>query len=244
MNRDEAKYLLRAYPVGGQGSDDPQFREALEMAGRDPVLAEWFAREQALDGRLSERFRAFPVPPDLKAQLLAARKVIRHRAGWRRPAWAAAAAGIMLAAALGAGLLRQAGRSPFVDFRSYVADTTAKLDHLDLLSSNVTEVRKWLQNKGAPGDFIFPAGLSGKPSIGCRVFGWRGQNVSLVCFRIEGGHEVHLFVVDRHRLREAPGAAPPTFAVAGGIATASWSHDRRVYVLATDGSEEDLRRLL
>src|SRR6476646_10606351 len=110
MNRDEAKFILRAYHLGGQDADDPQFREALGMARSDPVLAEWFAREQALDTRLSEKVRAFPVPPDLRGQLLAARKVIPLQVWWRRPAWmVAAAACAVLVAAFAVFVLRPSG---------------------------------------------------------------------------------------------------------------------------------------
>ena len=222
MNRDEAKFILRACHLGGKDADDPQFRDALEMVKRDPVLAEWFAREQALDSRLSEKFRVFPVPADLKGQLLAARKVMPSRAWWRRPAWIAAAACIVLAAVLTILLLRPAAKPNFAEFRSYVADTTAKLDDLDLMSRDMTELRQWLQNRGAPGDFIIPSRLNGKSSIGCRVFDWRGQHVSLVCFNLENGHEVHLFVIDRATLRDAPAETPPYFAMmSGGISTAS-----------------------
>ncbi|HXT40120.1 MAG TPA: hypothetical protein VN887_08860 [Candidatus Angelobacter sp.] len=245
MNRDEAKYILRAYHLGGQDADDPQFQEALGMVKSDPVLAKWFAHEQALDIRLSEKIRAFPVPPDLRTQLLAARKVIPLHVWWRPPAWiAVAAACAALMAAFTVFLLRPSGNRQFAEFRSYVADTTAKLDHLDLMSNDVDEVRRWLRDRSAPDDFVTPASLNGRPRIGCRVFEWKGQHVSLVCFRIEGGREAHLFVVDRATLRGAPNGTMPEFAMMDGIATASWSKDRRTYVLATDAGEEELKRLL
>ncbi|MCI0541761.1 MAG: hypothetical protein L0Z50_41720, partial [Verrucomicrobiales bacterium] len=66
MNREEAKYLLRAYRVSGQDASDPQFREALEMLKIDPELARWFAQEQAVDRKLAEKIGSFPVPTDLK----------------------------------------------------------------------------------------------------------------------------------------------------------------------------------
>ena len=245
MNRDEAKYILRAHHLGGQDAGDPQFHEALEMLKGDPALAAWFAQEQAIDTRLSEKFRSFPVPPDLSAQLLAARKVIRLPKWWQRPAWIGAAACIVLLAALAPMLLRSPQKLPFAEFRSYVADTTARLDHLDVLSTNLVEVRQWLQDRSAPGDFIVPGGLSGQPSIGCRRFEWKGQLVSLVCFRLENHGEVHLFVINRSGLRDAPVGASPAFAMnASGITTASWSNDRRVYVLASNQVEKELRRLL
>ncbi len=245
MNRDEAKYILCAYHLGGQDSDDPQFREALEMLKRDLVLAEWFEREQLLDTRLSEKFRSFPVPPDLKAQLLAARKVVSFPVWWKRPAWITAAAAC---AALLATLVRLLTSSPsekqFVEFRSFAADAAAKLDHLDLSSRDLAEVRQWLQNRSAPSDFTLPTSLNGSPSLGCRMFEWKGQKVSLVCFELENRHVVHLFVMDRAVLRDVPAGGVPQFAVMSGITTASWSNDKCVYVLASHSDKQELKRLL
>jgi len=245
MNRAEAKYILCAYHLGGQDADDPQFRDALEMVKHDPALAGWFAQEQAADTRLSEKFQDFPVPSNLQAQLLAARKVIPLRAWWQRPVWiVAAAACAIVVATCAALLLGRPEESQFAAFRSYVADTTRKLDHLDLRSKDVAEVRRWLQQRSAPGSFTLPANLSGRPSIGCRIFDWNGETVSLVCFELEGGQAVHLFVMDRHGVRGAPNATTPQFAVKNGIATAAWTSDQCVFVLASNAGEPTLRQLL
>jgi len=245
MNRDEAKFMLCACPPGGVQADDPQLREALEMLERDPVLAEWFAQEQALDSRLSGKLRAFPVPPDLKAQLLAARKFVPLRPWWQRRGWLAAAACLLLAATLAVLFLGPAREPQFAEFQDYVADTTATLDHLDLASHDLAELRQWLQHRGAPNDFVLPASLSGRPSIGCRIFDWRGREVSLVCFRIGESHEVHLFVIDASKLRNVPAGTTPQYAkLDHGISAAAWSNGRHSYVLATDAGEEALKRLL
>ena len=245
MNRDEAQFILRACPPDGVHADDPKLRKALDMMEHDPVLAGWFAQEQALDTRLSGKLRAFPVPPDLKGQLLAARGVMPLRPWWRRREWLAAAACVLLAATLAVLLFRPAGEPQFAQFQDYVADTTATLEYLDLASHDVTELRHWLQNRGAPSDFVLPASFSERPSIGCRIFKWKGRPVSLVCFRIGEGHEVHLFVMDGAQLRNTPASDIPQFARKDhGISTAAWRNDRTVYVLATNASEEALRRLL
>src|ERR1051326_1557407 len=87
MNRDEARYILRAYQVGGDDASDPQFREALEMMKLDPELQEWFRQEEALDAVVARKLQSFPVPSDLKSQLLAARKVVDVRHWWKTPCW-------------------------------------------------------------------------------------------------------------------------------------------------------------
>ncbi len=245
MNRDEAKYILRAYHLGGQDAEDPQFQEALELSKHDPALGSWFANEQAIDSRISGKLLSFPVPPDLKTQLLAARKVVPLRPWWQHPVWLSAAACFVSVLALSAWLIYSTRQPRFADFRSYVVDTAAQLDHLDLLSTNLVEVRQWLADHHGPNDFVVPVGIKGSPSVGCREFHWKGQRVSLVCFKTDNLGTVHLFVIDRSILQNAPsGTAPELAANNKGIATAAWSSEQRVYVLAGKVDERELRRLL
>jgi len=244
MNRDEAKYILSVFHLGGQDVEDPQFREALELSKQDPVLGAWFANEQAIDARISQKFTAFPVPAELTTRLFAARKIIPARAWWQRPAWERAAACLLLVLVLSGWLLHSAGRPRFTEFRTFVADSAAQLEHLDLLSTNLAEVRQWLQERNAPSDFVVPAGIHGRPSIGCRKFSWNGRPIGLVCFKIDKVGTAHLFVMNRATLRHAPGANPEFALSNNGVATASWSKDQRIYVLAGKMDERQLRRLL
>jgi hypothetical protein len=246
MNRDEAKYILRSYHLNGWDADDPQFQHALEMLRHDPELAEWFAEEQAIDTKLSEKFLAFPVPPDLKSQVLAARKIIPLRVWWRTTRWlSSAAAAFVLVATLAVFLAVSSEKREFVEFRNYVAETAATLDHLDLHSADLVQIRGWLESHRAPEDFVLPASLNGRPSIGCRVFDWTGGKVSLICFQLENKKVAHLFVVDRSKLTKmAPGETPQFQTSVNGMATASWADDSRIYIVAMKRGEQDLKELL
>lgn len=246
MNREDAKYILQSYHLGGQDADDPQFRDALQMVKRDPELAAWFAEEQAIDAKLAEKLQSFPVPPALKVQLLAARKVVSPPAWWRRPQWiSAAAATVALLATLAVILIRSPQHREFAEFRSYVADTAATLDHLDLQTNDLHQIREWLGGHSAPDNFVIPVKFNGKPSVGCRVFQWNGQKVSLVCFELENQKVAHLFVMDRSQLTNLPGEGALQFQTArDGITTAAWSDARRIYVVAMQQGEPDLKRLL
>jgi len=62
------------------------FGYARAFAAHDPELASWFAREQALDAAIAESIHTVSPPPELRTQLLLARKVIRPRPWWRKPA--------------------------------------------------------------------------------------------------------------------------------------------------------------
>ena len=246
MNRDEAKYILRSYDLNGRDAGDPQFQEALEMLKHDPELGDWFTQEQSMDKKLSERFRVFPVPPDLKGRLLAARKIIPHRNWWQRPPLlSAAAAGLALLGVLAVLLSRTPGKRQFPEYHSYIVETAAKLDHLDIQTSDLAQIREWLGAHRAPEDFPIPGKLNGRSSVGCRVFAWNGQKVSLICFEIENKKVAHLFVMDSSVLTNSPAGGIPHFQTTGdGIATASWSDAQRIYILALEQGEQDLKRLL
>jgi hypothetical protein len=180
----------------------------------------------------------------LKAQLLAARKSFL-RVWWQRPVSLGAAACIALAATLAVFLTFSLEKKQFADFRNYVGETAAKLDHLDFKTSDLVQIRQWLVSHKAPEDFILPAKLNGRPSVGCRVFEWNGQKVSLICFKLDNKKVAHLFVIDRSAITKTPLGDTPEFQTTGnGIPTASWSDARLIYIVAMDQGEQDLKRLL
>ena len=253
MNNEEAKLILQAYRSGGQDANDPQFQEALAQAQRDPELARWFANEQALDYRISAKLdRVITPPANLKAQLLAQRKIVHPAIWWRRPAmrYALAACLALLAtvAVVWVNVIRSdelhARGEGFAGYRETVADFTAtKLHRLDFKSRDVAEVRRWLTKKDSHADLVLPAGLDGRPSLGCRVLDWGGHKVTLVCFELANRQVAHLLVVDSSTFTDAP-AETPVFGQAGAVATASWSRGGKTYVVASKGASQlDLMKL-
>lgn len=245
MNREEAKYLLRVYRVDGRDAHDPQFRKALEMLNHDPELARWFAREQALDIRLAAKFRAFPVPSDLKNQLLAARKLAPRPTGWRRPAWFSAAAAVALLIFLGALWLTTRGSRQFEQFRNAMVQASMDMEqHVSVKDLDLANARQWLAEHGGRVEFPLPAGLRDHPKVGCRIVEWRGHKVSLLCFQLNGGQHVDLFVIAEKDLPGLLRSSAPQFAMRGDVTTASWRYDGYLYVMAGQGSKADLERLL
>jgi hypothetical protein len=247
MNNEEARLILQAFRSGGQDANDLRFREALEQAQRDPQLARWFANEQALDSRISAKVKASLTPPaHLKSQLLAQRKMVRPIAGWKQPAWQlAAAACVAFLVSLGALWFVPDRSVGFVQYRNQMAEFAGhKLDRLDLMSRDVAEVRRWLAERESHGDLVLPAGLNGRPSLGCRLLDWKGHNVSLICFELENKQVAHLLVVNNAAFKDAP-TESPVFKQIGGVATVSWSRFGKTYVVASkEASQTDLMRLL
>ena len=245
MTREEAQFVLHAYRPSGEDAHDPQFEEALALVRNDPELARWFAEEQALDAVIAERIQSVPAPPDLKSQLLLARKVIRPRRWWARPAWIAAAASIALLI-LAASLLvpRRSGNADFASFRRTMIE--ASLDethHLDVWGLNANGLKQWLIKNGGHHNFVLPAGLTDKDIVGCKVLEWHRHRVTLLCL-ISGDEHVDLFVVNKSDLPGVSLSPSPHFGAEHGVTTAAWLRKDKIYFIAGNISESDLKQLL
>jgi anti-sigma factor RsiW len=246
MNREEAQFVLGAYRPNSEDAHDPQFHDALELARRDPELARWFAEQQALDRALSAKIRSRPVSPDLKAQLLLARTTARRRAAWwRQPVWLAAAAGLaVLLAVSGAWLTRGETPADFAGFRAAMAAAASDISgHADVWGLDNDGYRKWLaENRGAA-DFVLPASLADKAIAACKIVGWEGRKVTMLCLKV-GGRHVDVFVVNASELPGVRLDATPQFFAAADLTSAAWQRDGKIYLAAGAMPKADLQQLL
>lgn len=244
MNNQEAKLILGACRPRGQDAADPRAQAALEQAGRDPELAAWYAREGRLDASLGGKLREQCRPPaELKATLLAATRLARPIPWFRQPVWITTLAAMLVGAVVLFALVIT-GRSgaDYAVFRSGMAEILGSKEfRLDHTTPSAAEARQWLAERSV--DFELPSGLENKRTLGCRVLDWQGHQVSLVCFKLDGGETVHLFTIDRAALRDAP-PGQPQFAETGRYAVAGWSGGGKVYLLACSNGEEILKKVL
>ena len=245
MNREEAQFILQAYRPNSEDARDPQFAEALALARQDPVLAQWFADEQAMDAAFAAKLRARPMPSDLKSQLLLARATIAQRAWWRRPVWLAAAASIALLLALGGWRLRASrGEAQFGEFRGAMAKVALNMTaHVEAFGMDEPELKQWLtEHRGHP-DFVLPPKLAEHGVMGCKIVEWQGHRVTLLCFKFDGGH-ADIFVADAADLPGASLGSAPRFAADGPLTTATWQREGKIYLLAGNFSVDRLKQLL
>jgi len=245
MNREEAQFILHAYRPNGEDAHDPQFEEALAFVRNDPELAHWFAREQALDAAIAERIHSVSPPPDLTTQLLVARKVIRPKPWWRKPAWIAAAASVALLISAASVLwLRRNGETEFASFRGTMIEASLDMrKHIDVMGLDAGELKQWLiENRGHPG-FVLPPRLADKGIMGCKVLDWHGRRVTLLCLKF-GGKHVDVFVINESDLPRVSLGAAPVFASERGMTTATWRSEGKIYFLAGNIPESDLKQLL
>jgi hypothetical protein len=245
MNREEAQFILHAYRANGEDANDPQFVEALALVRSDPELARWFAREQTLDAAISARIHSVSPPPHLATQLLLARKVIPPQPWWRKPAWVAAAASIaLLISAASLWVLRKNGERDFASFRATMIEASLDMtNHLDVMGLDADELKRWLIEHRGQAGFVLPPSLAAKGIMGCKVLEWHGHRVTLLCLKF-GGKHVDVFVINQSDLPRASLLATPHFSSERGLTTAAWRREGKIYFLAGNIPEPDLKKLL
>lgn len=244
MDNTEAQFVLQACRPGGQDADDPSVAAALEQARLDPELGAWFAEQQALDAAIAGKLQSFPVPANLKADILAGKKVVRpvaFRRGRLLVALAAAASLALLASVVFWKAQVANAKPQFASFHTDMGRFLNHIDRLDFQTDDIDKAKHWLETKGGQGELLLPARLEGQRCVGCRVMDWKGSKVSLVCYYLDKPSpsgatkkqidEIHMLVIDREALQDPPSSSPQ-FSKAGKWELASWSDKRYSYILA------------
>lgn len=245
MNREEAQFILGAYRPNSEDAHDPQFQEALALVRQDPVLAQWFAEQQALDRAFAAKIRSRPIAPELKTQLLLARTTGVCTPRWRRPLWLAAAAVFALLFAMAGSLWqRRARAAEFSQFRSAMGAAAVDMSsHSDVMGLDTIGYKRWLaEHRGDP-DFVLPPGLADKGIAACNVVEWQQRRVTMLCFKFAGKH-VDIFVVNASDLPGLSLDASPAFFADGAMTTAAWRRDGKIYLVAGAMPEADLQQFL
>jgi hypothetical protein len=250
MDNREAKFILNAYRPGGQDANDPRFADALRQVRRDPILQRWFDESVAFDAAMTEKLCAIKVPPDLRESILAGVKVSRAPT-WknRLRKWAIAAA-VVLSASLGVLIWHHYTRpAPVAGWRLQALDAILSSiarneSHFDAISRNPADLVKWLRANYAPAGEKLPGSLDKLPSIGCKTFLWRGKPVSLICFTLPEGRAIHLVITNVSAESGRPIEHEAKLSQQGRWATATWCEGDKIYMLAMEGSRNQLRRYL
>ena len=244
MNKQEAKFILRAYRPDGSDADSPDFEEALALVRQDPEFAEWFACELKVDATIRQKLNSVPAPSDLKTQILVGHRIVRPVRWWTPRQALSLAASVLVLAAASAFFAGRQGKPDFDGFRNYAANyMTTRFDEFDFGDPDVRQIRQWLRKNEGHWDFEVPAAMKNLPAYGCKILEWSGRKVSLVCFQ-SAGKAVHLFVLDRADLPNAPPSGDVQFSRIGIWETANWSRDNKAYVLTGPGDRSALKRML
>jgi hypothetical protein len=248
MDNREAKFILNAYRPGGQDASDPRFAEALEQARRDPVLERWFTESIAFDTVMTEKLGAMEVPPDLRENILAGVKASRPP-HWSNPfiKWAIAAA-LISVAILGSLIWRETRPAHLAGWQKQALDVISSLvrneSSFDAQSHNAGELLTWLRANHAPAAQTLPQNLGKLESLGCKTFSWNGIPVSVICLIRPDGGLIHLVTMGTSAEPDREFKRQPRVVQQDHWATATWREGEMTYMLALDGSADQLRTYL
>ena len=246
MDNREAKFILGAYRPNGQDAGDPRFSEALEQARRDPILERWFLDSLAFDAAITEKLGAIEVPPDLRENILAGIKVSRHLSS---PfiKWAIAAALISMAI-LGSLIWHETRSTHLAGWQNQALHVVSSLvrnhSSFDAQSHNADELLAWLRVNDAPAAQTLPQELEKLESLGCKTFSWNGIPVSVICFTRPDGGLIHLVATNAVAPIKRTTKGQPELVQQGQWATATWREGDKIYMLAMEGSRDQLRAYL
>ncbi|MDQ6809440.1 MAG: hypothetical protein M3Z64_08470 [Verrucomicrobiota bacterium] len=246
MDNRKARSVLSTYRADEPALDDARLQEAFRKVEADPELSRWWSEEQELDRIIAAKLATTRVPAGVKARVtpaVEARPQIVRR-GWSRGLLLAAASIVALAA------LFSSWRGPFqpaasmADYRGEMVSFVKVAPSLELESSDMGRLKKFLAKAKAPAQFTVPKKLQNYDPVGCRVLRFREHDVSLVCFKIGGDKLAHLFVTDPKTVRTGGRASDPVFAEENGWMTATWTEDGQAYLLAVKGDRAAAEKFL
>ena len=247
MSPQEARHVLLLYRPGSTDASEPQTAEALELAGRDPELGRWFEQHRAFQKVMRAKFRQIEPPAHLKTSLLirgsAEAKVATPAAWWGRPLPLAVAAAVVVLLGIAALWLQPARPDRFANFRTRMVSTALREYRMDIVTNDMRQVRQFMAERGAPGDYALTPGLEKLQLTGGGYLQWRSNPVAMVCFDRGDNQMLFLFVMRRSALKDPPAATPQPSKVTE-LQTVSWTRGEYTYVLAGPEDPEFPRRYL
>lgn len=250
MNAEEAKLIVQCRRPCGRDDTDPVISEALDVLRGDAAAMAEVQRESDLDAAISACLRKCEPPADLQRKILVGARVSRGPRWFFRPVWLAVAACVAVAAPLAVKFWPGPSAPLFatVSLADFQAATTQKLNDGPKLQrlGNMDAVREHIAGHSKMKSVPVPENLCHCPggAVGCEVFSWQGQEVTLICFNAGRTGTVHLFTVDAAALQDRPGGA--IYVPVNGWHTRTWVNGGKLLMLA--GSEkqataEDLEAL-
>ena len=245
MDKKHARFILLSHQSGLDAAPDPQMADALREVEGDPELASWLEKESAFDEALRARLSKVEPPQGLKEAVLASTpETVPAPSGSRWMPLACAAALALLATVAAVWLWPQGPESTFAAFRSEMVEVAASPIRFDYASTDPRALQRWLNTRTGTGSLTLPEAMKSLSGLGCREFKWRGHSVALLCFRVGEGQALHVFVLPRGALADAPEEGPARFTASGERHTAAWRQGETMYVATLRGEEAALRRHL
>jgi len=254
MTRDEAKRILSWYRPWTNDAKDPEFAEALALAQQDTELGQWFAQHCASHSAVHAGFKVISPPPGLKEQIISEHQARLRAAKWGKPrTLVATMAGLTALITLSvwlAGSFIFKSENDFTRYRGRMAKIARRAYYMDLYTNNPAAIRTFLTERQSISNYTLTTALSTATNTGCKIINWQSNQVAMVCFYTGrplapgDSSDLFLFVMKRDAAVNTPKSDKPQFAQVNSLATATWTQDGLVYLLAAPGDAEFLKKYL
>jgi hypothetical protein len=251
MTHDEAKIILLRYRPGTTDREEPELRQALALAQVDEELSRWLADNGTRQQLLRTTFKQIQPPEGLLQQIISEHAASqRASANRRRFAQISLVAALVLLGIIGStfwlGSRPQADNTLAI-FKQQMVGYALRGYTMDLQTNDAEQIRAFLRQQQAPADYALSGALQKATLLGCAVEGWQSSKVSMICLgtgppaAADGKNDLWLFVVDQTSVADAPKGSRPHFDRVNRLATATWSEQGKLYLLATTADEGTLR---
>lgn len=244
MDRNQAIQLLASFRPGHDDPASHPWTEAFGVLDRDPVLANWFRRQQTLDEAIGFELRNVSPPVGLKQAILDNRPS-RRVPFWRRPVLSLSLAAAAVASIVAAGILLQTSRaSTFASYHAAMIEYVAHDYEIGVHAGTIADLKQSLAQLGWPSDFTVPSSFHQLHVEGGCARWWNRHRVTLVCMETDDHKDVWLYVVPRSALNDANAGATPTIVEPGQLPSAYWVAGDYLYLMVVEGDMSMLKQAL
>lgn len=264
MNYQRIIEILETYRPGEGLESDPEIREALELAARDPELQAIREQIQEFDAAFGDALNEATVPAGLQEKILHAAR-LRDLSSqmdpspaaadsflqrWLHPATFGIAAAIIIMLALTFTFWTDPGsHEPEIALAQDPISSVAHALYTKLnpafKSKDGAKVKDYLQSNAGFAPGVLPGNVVWDRAFACDVLEVEGHRVSIICFMApDNSPSMHLFTFLREEFPDVPIPARPSVRRTGKSCCAQWGDAEKVHVLYSDKGEDNLRAIL
>jgi hypothetical protein len=238
--------LKRSRPWAAEDAEDAQIIKDASATANEARMQELKRSSEDFNARVHLELAEIPVPPTLRAQVLARGKIVRVPFFSNRTAIlaAAAAALVLLATAIVFLVPHGSGSEDMslAGFQSRMVGFALREYRMDVFTADMGQLRKFLSAGGTPAEFQLPATLARTPIKGGACLSWQGKPVSMVCFDSPEHRTIYMFVMADSNGELKKGTVEKR--MIKDMPSVSWSSDGKTFLLAGKISEKALQALV
>lgn len=239
MDNEQARVLLSCCRENGQDSNDPMFKDALNLSSQDDQLKAWFEEDKKLDREMKRATNKIPVPDDLRCSILASQFMCSEKekkSNLLNFSLLAIAAALAITLFTLSMVTNKSGVPTDQQWAEQITNRVQGDFHLKYRNGNFERIEGWLNANNSPlVSNQLARNLSATQPVGCCVMERFGQKVSLMCFLTDSNEWIHLFVMDKNSVQDSKNAGM-SYLSHDNMKIAKWTDQKNAYFLASESN--------